>query len=84
MANTEKKFDVVNNPEHYCFGTIETIDYIENVLGSDGCYDFCIGNALKYLSRAEHKGTQVQDLKKAIWYINHGIEMAEKIAKEAK
>lgn len=61
------------NPEHYRFGSIEAIDYIKSTLGDNGCYDFCMGNAIKYISRAKHKGKQVEDLKKAIWYIDYAI-----------
>ena len=57
------------NPEHYRFGSIEVIEYIKSALGVDGCYNFCMGNAIKYISRAEHKGKQVEDLKKAIFVI---------------
>lgn len=51
--------DMVNNPSHYTYGSIETIDFI------DSCgygLDFCLGNAIKYISRCKHKGTMIQDL----------------------
>lgn len=65
--------DMVNHPPHYTAGGIEPIDYIEaNNL------DFHLGNAIKYISRAEHKGTFEQDLKKAIWYLNRAIEKRNK------
>ena len=72
------KTDNVNHPSHYTFGTIETIDYITSVLGDKGTYNYCIGNALKYISRAEHKGKNKEDLEKAIWYINYAISRLEK------
>lgn len=42
-------------------------------------YDFCIGNAIKYLWRAGLKedNPTVQDLKKAVWYINKRIDYLE-------
>lgn len=35
---------------------------------------FCLGNAIKYISRAGKKGNRIEDLKKAAWYINREIE----------
>lgn len=64
--NTE---DVVNNPSHYKVGGVETIDFIEAKKLS-----YHLGNAVKYLSRAEYKGNKEQDLKKAIWYIQRELE----------
>lgn len=40
--------------------------------------DFCLGNAVKYILRSSFKGTQIDDLKKAVWYINRYIELSEK------
>ena len=61
--------DMVNSPPHYTDGGIEAIDYIEAKLGPDGFRAFCIGNALKYISRAGKKGSAKEDLSKAIWYL---------------
>jgi len=59
--------DDINHPGHYTYSEIEPIDVIEAWgLG------FHAGNALKYLARAGHKGgpgTEVRDIKKAIWYL---------------
>lgn len=51
-------------PKHYTHGGVEPLDYIE----SRG-YGFCVGNAVKYISRASHKDNIVQDLKKARFYL---------------
>lgn len=64
-------FDPVQRPEHYNVhpAGIECIDVVEHM-------SFNIGNAIKYLWRQGLKGdeqTQVQDLEKAIWYINREI-----------
>ena len=69
------KNDVVNHPSHYTDGKIEVIDYIE-----DKGLGFCLGNAIKYISRAgkKHKDKEVEDLKKAIWYIERRIYELEK------
>lgn len=61
--------DLVNNPPHYTDGGIEAIDYIEAKLGPDGFRSYCVGNALKYISRAGKKGPAKEDLSKAIWYL---------------
>ena len=65
--------DLVNHPSHYKVGGIETIDFIE----AKGL-NYHLGNAVKYISRADHKGTAIQDLKKAVWYILRDIENREK------
>ena len=69
--------DTVNKPAHYTDGKIEVIDFIE-----DKKLGFCLGNAIKYISRAGKKDPtkEVEDLKKAAWYINRRIkELEEKI-----
>lgn len=60
-------------PSHYNVGGIETIDYIKAKLGKAGYEGYCLGNILKYVSRAEHKDG-VQDLKKAAKYLEWLIE----------
>jgi len=61
--------DEVNSPSHYNSGGIETIDYIEAKLSPEEFRGFCLGNALKYLSRTGIKGDATIDLRKAQWYI---------------
>lgn len=60
----------VNHPDYYV-GKIEVIDYIE-----DKGLGFCLGNAVKYISRAGKKDPEkeIEDLQKAAWYINRRIE----------
>lgn len=55
-------------PSHYNVGGIETIDYIRAKLGKVGYEGYCLGNILKYVSRADYKDG-VQDLKKAAKYL---------------
>lgn len=74
---TPNKEDKVNSPKHYTShpSGIECIEITKH-------YDFCIGNAIKYLWRAglkkeegySDKNKEVEDLKKAIWYINEKIK----------
>lgn len=66
--------EAVNHPAHYTFGTIEVIDAIEG-LGLDS--DFCLGNVLKYIARAKHKGREIEDLKKAQFYLARKIKNLE-------
>ena len=61
--------DMVNHPPHYKAGGIETIDFIEaKALG------YHLGNVVKYITRADHKGNKLEDLEKAQWYLSRAIE----------
>lgn len=68
------RFDVVENPAHYCShpANIECIQITEHM-------NFCIGNAIKYLWRSgiKNKDTKIEDLRKALWYINREINRLE-------
>ena len=66
-------YDNVNRPSHYTEGRrFETIEVIE-----DWDLDFCLGNAVKYISRAGRKDDVTQDLRKAIWYIERRISQLQ-------
>ena len=70
--------DMVNSPSHYTQGSIECIDAIEQVVnGLDGMEAMCTGNAIKYLWRWKHKNG-VEDLKKAVWYLQRMIDNYDK------
>ena len=60
--------DNVNHPPHYKTGGMETIDFIE---AKDLGYH--LGNVIKYVTRAKHKGNELEDLKKAQWYLERAI-----------
>ena len=64
---------MVNNPEHYLShpSGVETIEITEHM-------NFCLGNVIKYVLRAEYKGSKLEDLKKAAWYLNREISNEEK------
>ncbi|WP_145475425.1 DUF3310 domain-containing protein [Staphylococcus hominis] len=69
--------DIVNKPKHYTYGDIEVIDYIEQVTKNyKPELAFAIGNAIKYISRANHKNGK-EDLDKARWYLNRAFEKWE-------
>jgi len=67
----------VNHPEHYGGeeNPYEAIKVIE-----EWDLDFHLGNTVKYISRAGKKGTdkELQDLKKALWYLERKIQSLEK------
>ena len=60
--------DNVNHPKHYTShpAGIECIQVTEHM-------NFNLGNAVKYIWRADLKGQSVQDLQKAKWYIEREI-----------
>lgn len=64
--------DMVNNPKHYIShpSGVECIEITKHM-------GFCLGNAIKYIWRADLKNDAIEDLKKAIWYINCEIEKRE-------
>ena len=60
---------MVNHPSHYNKGKYEVIDVID-----DWNLDFSLGNAIKYIARCNYKENKIEDLKKAVWYIQHEID----------
>jgi len=60
--------DPVNHPKHYTDhpSGIECIQITEHM-------NFCLGNAVKYIWRADLKGNSVEDLQKAVWYVQREI-----------
>lgn len=63
----------IDHPQHYNAGKFEVIEVIQ-----DWKLGFCEGNVVKYVARAEHKGEQLEDLKKARWYLDYRISELEK------
>lgn len=70
-----KPADNINHPSHYTQGNIECIDAMASAFGKEAVKHFCICNAFKYVWRSEHKNG-VEDLDKAIWYINKYKELS--------
>ncbi|MBE9439723.1 DUF3310 domain-containing protein [Staphylococcus epidermidis] len=69
--------DKVNHPSHYTYGDIEVVDFIEQVTKDyKPELAFAIGNAIKYISRANRKNGK-EDLDKARWYLNRAFEKWE-------
>lgn len=81
MDNDIKNYEMVNHPQHYRPGTYEAINVIE-------AWDlnFSLGSAIKYISRCglkpdaslDNKYKAIEDLRKAIWYLNREIERIDK------
>lgn len=69
--------DNVNHPAHYNQG-IEVIDYIES-WGLDS--DAYLFNVIKYITRAKFKNNELEDLKKAKWYLDRKVQKLESNAK---
>jgi len=65
--------DPVTHPKHYTDhpSGVECIVITEHM-------NFCLGNAVKYIWRADLKADAIEDLKKAAWYINREIERRTK------
>ena len=61
--------DMVNHPSHY-------LQYTHEVIELTSLCGFCLGNAVKYILRADFKGRRAEDLKKAAWYVNYMNSMA--------
>lgn len=67
--------DPVNHPAHYETGGIECFDAIVASQGTDAAMSFCLCNAFKYIWRCQHKGKTVEDIEKAIWYLNKYLDI---------
>jgi hypothetical protein len=67
--------EAINHPSHYADGKIEVIDFIE-----DKKLNFNLGNVIKYVARAgkKDKSKELEDLKKALWYLEREINNYEK------
>ena len=67
--------DTVNNPAHYVSGKVECIEAIEAAV--DNPVDYYRGTCLKYIWRSGRKVDSVEDLKKAVWYLNRWVDFLE-------
>jgi hypothetical protein len=74
LNHTEQAPDMVNHPPHYTVNGIEVIDVIENYK-----LNYRLGNVVKYVLRSDLKGNRLQDLKKALWYLQREIDKTDKI-----
>lgn len=60
---------MVEHPQHYNKGKYEVIDVI-----NDWDLNFDLGNVVKYIARAEHKGNKLEDLEKALFYLHYEVD----------
>lgn len=69
--------DAVNHPAHYTRFPVEVIEITEHL-------NFCRGNAVKYIARAGAKdpSKEIEDLKKAAWYLDREIARLEKAGRK--
>ena len=80
ILSNPKLIEKINHPKHYNEhpSKVECIDIVEH-------FNFNLGNAIKYIWRAGLKSENlIEDLKKAIWYLNREIEKIEKFSKNLK
>ena len=70
--------DMVNHPPHYTQGGMETIDIMEAKSTPEEFKGHLKLTALKYLTRAGHKESELQDAKKTQWYVNRWVKTLEK------
>jgi len=66
------EYDNVNRPQHY----LQDKSGVEPIIITQHM-SFCLGNVIKYVMRAKYKGAELQDLKKAQYYLNKEIERLE-------
>lgn len=76
-APSEVSTDMVNHPPHY-EGKFECIDVMEDCYGEEAVKAFCLGNAFKYIYRCNKKFNKLEDVEKAIWYLNKYVSMNAK------
>lgn len=70
MPVTTKGNTPVDHPNHYNAhpSGVECIDVVEHM-----CFN--LGNAMKYIWRADLKNDDIEDLNKAVWYINRELKL---------
>jgi len=71
--------DNVNHPPHYKKGSVECIDAIKSALTKEEFKGYLKAAAIKYIWREDHKGSNIQDLQKAVWYLNKLIKELEEL-----
>ena len=67
----------VDHPQHYKGNGIECIDAMIAAFGEEEVASFCKLNAFKYIWRSLHKGKDLEDIEKAIWYLNKYKDIKE-------
>lgn len=73
--------EAVNHPDHYG-GADNTYEAIKVIEAWELGYN--LGNVVKYISRSEKKGNTLEDLQKALWYLEREVQKREKEVPEEK
>lgn len=71
-----KQTDNINSPKHYTAGKYEVIEVIE-----DWDLNFRLANTVKYIARHKHKGKPLEDLEKALWYLQREVDQWKLLSK---
>jgi len=66
-----------SDPDHYRTSNIECWTTQLAALGKEGYVDYCLGNVIKYIYRAGHKGRAKDDLRKMLWYATKAVELID-------
>jgi len=74
MANMKEKNTTVNHPPHYTMGNLECVDVI---IDWELDREYFPATALKYICRHKYKGKPIEDIKKAIWFLQKYVEILE-------
>ena len=72
--------ELVNHPKHYG-GKDNPYEAIKVIEAWD--LGFCLGNTIKYISRAGKKDETIQELEKALWYLKREIKNLKDVKKES-
>jgi len=75
MALDDDLMEAVTRPKHYNTGDIECIMAISASMSQEEFAGYLKGNVLKYLWRYKYKGKPVEDLRKAMWYLEKLISV---------
>lgn len=65
--------EMINSPKHYTQGKYETIDVLQDWFSDDPL----LWQVGKYIARAKYKGKEIEDLKKAAFYLQRKINILE-------
>lgn len=76
IDDDKPKKEMVDHPRHYG-GKDNPYEAIKVIEAWD--LGFCLGNTIKYISRAGKKGSTIQDLEKAVWYLQREIKNRKKL-----
>ena len=73
------EIDNVNHPAHYNAGGVECIEAVKSALTREEFHGYLKANAMKYIWRENYKGKNIEDLEKAVWYLNRCIKELEEM-----